>query len=219
MQRFKVAMGFPMLAAAVWLCSIARVQYGDRAWWIAMFLIFVAVAAWVYGEFVQRSGGHRWVARLVTICLVVAGYGYALEREMQWREPSKDDAASAKRSSIAPRGLAWEKWSPEAVAAARAAGHPVVVDFTATSCLTCNKFVKPSFESESVQKKLKDVQAVTLVADYSLQPQDITDELRRFERSGVPFVLIYPPNAAQPPMTFDWVTPGTIVGALDRAVR
>jgi thiol:disulfide interchange protein len=219
MQRFKVAMGFPMMAAAVWLCSLARVQYGDRAWWIAMFLIFVSVAAWVYGEFVQRSGKHQWVARLAAGCLVVAGYGYALEKEMQWREPIKDDAVSAKRSSVAPRGLAWEKWSPEAVAAARAAGHPVVVDFTATSCITCSTIVKPAFEDESVQKKLKEVEAVTLVADYSLQPQDITDELRRFERLGVPFVLIYPRNPAEPPMTFDFVTAGTIVGALNRAVQ
>ena len=67
--------------------------------------------------------------------------------------------------------------------------------------------------------KLKEVDAVTLVADYSMQPQDITDELRRFERSGVPFVLIYPRNAAKPPMTFDLVTSGEIVDALNRAVQ
>jgi thiol:disulfide interchange protein len=219
MQRFKVAMGFPMMAAAVWLCSLARVQYGDRAWWVAMFLIFVAVAAWVYGEFVQRASNHQWVARLATVCLVVMGYGLALEKEMRWREPMRDDGTSANRSSVAPRGVTWEKWSPEAVAAARAAGRPVVVDFTATTCLTCNTIVKPSFEKESVQKKLKEIEAVTLVADYSLQPQNITDELRRFERSGVPFVLIYPRNAAEPPMTFDLVTPGKIVDALSRAVQ
>jgi thiol:disulfide interchange protein len=219
MQRFKVAMGFPMMAAAVWLCSLARVQYGDRAWWIAMFLIFVAVAAWVYGEFVQRTGRHPWIGRLVTVCLLVAGYGYALEREMQWREPIKEQDAASQRSGISPKGLAWEKWSPEAVAAARDAGRPVVVDFTAVSCLTCNKFVKPAFESDKVQKKLKEVNAATLVADYSLQPQSITDELERFKRSGVPFVLIYPRNPDTPPMTFDFVTSGTIVDALDRAVR
>jgi thiol:disulfide interchange protein DsbD len=219
MQRFKVAMGFPMMAAAVWLCSLARVQYGDRAWWIAMFLVFVAIAAWVYGEFVQRAGKHRWFARLVTVCLIVAGYGYALEREMRWREPITEETAGNKASRVAPRGVAWEKWSPEAVAAARAAGHPVVVDFTATSCLTCNTIVKPSFENPSVQKKLKEIQAVTLVADYSLQAQNITDELRRFERSGVPFVLIYPRNSAEPPMTFDLVTAGKIVDALNRAIQ
>jgi thiol:disulfide interchange protein len=155
----------------------------------------------------------------VTICFLVVGYGYALEKEMQWREPIKDGAANSDHSSVAPKGLAWEKWSPEAVASARAAGHPVVVDFTATWCPTCNIAVKPSFENPSVQKKLKEVNAVTLVADYSRQPQNITDELLRFERSAVPFVLVYPRNPDTPPMTFDLVTPSTIVDALDRAVR
>jgi len=138
---------------------------------------------------------------------------------LSWVDSIKEETAGNTRSRVAPRGVAWEKWSPEAVAAARAAGRPVVVDFTATSCLTCNIIVKPSFENESVQKKLKEVDAVTLVADYSLQPQNITDELRRFERSGVPFVLVYPRNAAEPPMTFDLVTAGEIVDALNRAVQ
>ena len=36
-----------MIAAAAWLCSLVSVPYGDRAWWMVMFLVFVAVAAWV----------------------------------------------------------------------------------------------------------------------------------------------------------------------------
>ena len=219
MERFKVAMGFPMMAAAVWLCSLARVQYGERAWWVAMFLIFVAVAAWVYGEFVQRGGKNRWIGGLVTLGLLAGGYGLALEKEMRWREPITEESASSKHSEVAPKGVAWEKWSPEAVATARAAGHPVVVDFTATSCLTCNIVVKPSFENEAVQKKLKEVEAVTLVADYSLQSPAITEELKRFQRDGVPFVLIYPKNSAREPMTFDLVSPGKLLDALNRAVQ
>src|SRR5262249_12658934 len=55
MERFKVAMGFPMLAAAVWLFSLVALHYGERSWWLILFLVIVAVAAWTYGEFVQRN--------------------------------------------------------------------------------------------------------------------------------------------------------------------
>jgi len=220
MQHFKVAMGFPMAAAAVWLCSLVRIFYEDRAWWMAMFLIFVAVAAWIYGEFVQRGSKGRWLAGLFSAALLGVGYAYALEKQMAWREPlSASKPAVAGRSKVAPRGLAWEKWSPEAVAAAQAAGRPVVVDFTAIWCPTCNTIVKPSFESGSVQKKLKEVDALTLVADFSLRPKDIEDELHRFRRDGVPLVLIYPKNPNEPPMVFDLVTPGIVLKALEQAVK
>jgi thiol:disulfide interchange protein len=219
MQRFKVAMGFPMMAAAVWLCSLVAVHYGDRTWWMVMFLVFVAVSFWVFGEFVQRGSKQRALAALVSIGLLVVGYTYALESKLGWRDPIKETAGNSRPSKVMPKGLAWEKWSSEAVAAARAEGRPVVVDFTAEWCPTCNTFVKGSFEDKSVQKKLKEVNAVALVADYTLQPQSITDELNRFGRSAVPFVLVYPSDPNAPPMKFDWVTAGTIVDALGRAVR
>ena len=36
MQRFKVVMGFPMLATAVWLFSLLPLHYGERAWWLVV---------------------------------------------------------------------------------------------------------------------------------------------------------------------------------------
>ena len=36
MERFKVAMGFPMLAAAVWLLSVVEAHYGERTWWLGL---------------------------------------------------------------------------------------------------------------------------------------------------------------------------------------
>jgi thiol:disulfide interchange protein DsbD len=95
----------------------------------------------------------------------------------------------------------------------------VVVDFTAKWCPTCNTIVKPSFESDSVQKKLKEVNAVALVADYTHFPPEITSELQRFQRAAVPLVLVYPRKSEEPPMVFDLVRPSTIVDALDQAVR
>jgi thiol:disulfide interchange protein len=219
MQRFKVAMGFPMMAAAVWLCSLVAEHYGDRTWWIVMFLVFVAVAFWTYGEFVQRGRRRRGLAAAISVLLLIIGYTYALESKLEWRAPITETTANSSPSKVVPKGLAWDKWSPEAVAAARAEGRPVVVDFTAKWCPTCNTIVKPSFESDSVQKKLKEVNAVALVADYTHFPSNITAELQHFQRAAVPLVLVYPRNADKPPMVFDLVRASTIVDALDQAVR
>ena len=208
-----------MLAAAAWLCSIVAVHYGDRAWWMVMFLVFVAVAAWVYGEFVQRGRKHRGVAALFCLALLAIGYAYTLESKLEWRAPITSNVAQAGPSKIAPKGLDWQPWSPEAVAQARSAGRPLVVDCTAKSCPTCNTIIKPSFENSTVQKRLKDLNAVVLVADYTLRPDAITAELKRFQRAGVPLVLVYSPNPKDPPMVFDLVWPGSILDALSRATQ
>jgi thiol:disulfide interchange protein DsbD len=218
MQRFKIAMGFPMLATAIWLCSLTATHYPDGAMWMGMFLVFVALAAWVYGEFVQRGGENRWPGRLIAAGLLLAGYAFALENRLQWRHPIKETSAS-EASTVAPKGVAWERWSPEAVAAARASGRPVVVDFTADWCPNCNIIIKRSFEDASVQKKMKETNTLPLVADYSKQPPEITAELKRFGRAAVPMVLVYSPKLDEDPQVFDLVWASTLVKALDRAVR
>jgi thiol:disulfide interchange protein DsbD len=94
----------------------------------------------------------------------------------------------------------------------------VLVDFTAKWCLTCNTIVKPALESESVQTKLRDLGVVPLLGDYTRFPENITEELNRFGRAGVPLVLIYPGNANESPLVLpEALTPGMIVSALERA--
>ena len=37
-----------MLAAAVWLFSLAALHYGEGSLWLAIFLVILALAAWIY---------------------------------------------------------------------------------------------------------------------------------------------------------------------------
>jgi thiol:disulfide interchange protein DsbD len=219
MERFKVAMGFPMLAAAVWLLSIVAVHYGERTWWLAIFLVFVALAAWVYGDFLQRGTKRRGLALVAVLALLAAGYAYALEGQLRWREPLPPEAASGSLKE-SPDGIDWQRWSPEAVSQARAAGRPVLVDFTARWCLTCQANKKLALEVASVRAKLKEINAVALLGDYTRFPAEITEELNRFQRAGVPLVLVYPPDASQPPLVLpEALTPGIVLDALVKAVR
>jgi len=42
MEKFKIAMGFPMLATVVWLFSVASSDYGARVLWLGIFLVIIA---------------------------------------------------------------------------------------------------------------------------------------------------------------------------------
>jgi thiol:disulfide interchange protein/DsbC/DsbD-like thiol-disulfide interchange protein len=219
MERFKIAMGFPMLATVVWLFNIAASSYGKNVLWLGIFLVVVAFAAWVFGEFFQRARQHNTMAAIIALLLFISGYAFALENELDWRHvvPQTDSAASLKESAD---GIEWQRWSPEAVAQAHAAGKIVLVDFTADWCLTCQVNKKTSIENLAVREKLKSLNVVTLLGDYTHFPDDITTELNRHNRAGVPLVLVYPKNpAAQPIVLPEVLTPGIVLDSLERAAK
>ena len=120
----------------------------------------------------------------------------------------------------APDGIPWKPWSSEAVEAAREAGRPVLVDFTANWCLTCKYNKKTSLEITEVRQKLAEINAVALLGDYTKKNPAITEELRRFDRAGVPLVLVYPRESSKPPVVLPTVlTPGIVMDALEAAAR
>jgi len=219
MEKFKIAMGFPMLLTAVWLFNLAADDYGTNVLWLGVFLVLMSFAAWIFGEFVQRGRAGKDIALVIVFLLAVGGYAFALESQLHWREPvTVPDSAGTSRA--APDGIAWQPWSPEAVAQARATGRPVLVDFTANWCLTCQVNKKIAIEIPSVRKKLKEINAVALVGDYTHFPDSITAELNRFNRAGVPLVLVYPKNSEAEPIVLPAVlTPGIVLDALDGAAH
>ena len=218
MEKFKIAMGFPMLLTAVWLFNLAAGDYGTNVLWLGVFLVLIAFAAWIFGAFVQRGRTGKGIALVIVLILAIGGYAFALENQLNWREPIV--ATTAGSSKAASDGIDWQPWSPEAIARARAAGKPVLVDFTADWCLTCQVNKKIAIEVPSVRKKLKDINTVALVGDYTHFPDNITTELNRFNRAGVPLVLVYPKNPdAQPIVLPTVLTPGIVLDALDRAAK
>ncbi|MBT4622690.1 MAG: DUF255 domain-containing protein [Verrucomicrobia bacterium] len=219
MEKFKVAMGFPMLATAVWLFSVSIEYYGGRVLWFGIFLIVIAMAVWVFGEFFQRGTGRRGLALGIAGALTLGGVVFGLEGQMQWRTPTEPLAAKAGVVQDFPGGIRWHRWSPEAVAKAREAGQPVLVDFTAKWCITCIANKKTSIDIESVRAVMADKNFKAFRADYTRRPDYITEELLDRGRAGVPLVLVFPADKTkQPEMLPELLTAGTVLTALNGAV-
>jgi thiol:disulfide interchange protein DsbD len=147
---------------------------------------------------VQRGRNGRVFAALISLLLLIGGYAWALTHD-------------------AP---GWQKWNPESVAKARAEGHPVLVDFTADWCWTCKVNKRVALDVAEVQAKLKEINAVTLVGDNTDEDPAIVAELKKFERAGVPLVLVYPRDASRPPVVLPaLLTSGIVLNALDEAAK
>jgi thiol:disulfide interchange protein DsbD len=199
MEKFKIAMGFPMLATAFWLMWLSA-NDESAVLWLGLFLVVLALAAWMWGEFVQRAVRRKVLGAALCVAVLVLDYTCVLHGHSSQ--------------------ILWQPWSPQAVQAAQRAGHPVLVDFTAKSCLTCQINKATSLEIDSTRAKLKQIGAETFIGDYTREDPAIGQELRKYERSGVPLVLVYPKDASKPPIELPPVlTPSIVQNALAQAAE
>src|SRR5258707_15800063 len=72
MEKFKIAMGFPMLATAIWMLTLSAPHFGSSGLlWFGLFLVVFGFAAWIWGEFVQRGRNRRALAMAASAILVI----------------------------------------------------------------------------------------------------------------------------------------------------
>lgn len=205
-----------MLATAIWLLSILFAHYGRETIWVQVFLLILSLALWLFGEFYQKN--MKFISGIIIpIILIVGGYLYALEYELNWRHPERLKISSVHSSKY---GINWQQWSPESVNNALKEGKVVLVDFTADWCLTCQANYKTSLDIPSVSQKLKEIGAVAFIADYTLKDERILVELKKYNRAGVPLVLVYPKNNPSEPIVLPEVlTPSIVLDALNKAAQ
>jgi thiol:disulfide interchange protein DsbD len=206
MLRFKQAMAFPMFATCVWLLWVLAQQIGvDAAALVLGGLVLAALAAWAFGLAQAGAKRWRWVA-LVAAPLALYGV-FAL---------TLSDAAPARREAASSASAAgWQPWSRSAQEAQLAAGKPVFVDFTAAWCVTCQANKRIVLNRDAVREAFEKRGVTLLRADWTNRDDEITRELARFNRNGVPLYVLYDRGGA-PQVLPELLTEGIVLDALDR---
>ena len=197
METLKQVTAVPLFATAIWLTWVYAHLYPtagvDRMTLLLAGFLLLAIAGWVLGRWPAR-----WGSAIPALVLIVIALALPLRRDK-------------------PPTLAWEAWSPESFAAARASGQPVFIDFTAAWCLSCKFNEAAVLRSAEVEGKLRDAHVRLLRADWTQYDAKITEQLAGIGRSGVPTYVIYPPGTnAGADVLPELLSKDAVLKALDR---
>jgi thiol:disulfide interchange protein DsbD len=205
MLRFKQVMAFPMFATCVWLLWVLAQQVGIDA--VAMVLgglVLAALGAWAFGLMQVGARRWRWIALASLPLSLYAVFGATT--------PGASTARDAVRAADA---AGWQPWSQAAQQSGLAAGKPLFVDFTAAWCVTCQANKRLVLSSGAVQAAFAQRGITMLRADWTNRDDEITRELARFGRNGVPLYVLYG-REGRTEVLPELLTERIVLDALDR---
>jgi thiol:disulfide interchange protein DsbD len=216
MDVLKKGLAFPMYGAALWLVWVFAQQSGSLS--LAHLLaagVLAAFGAWLYGLAQARraSGKPALVSTLVALVSLALALTVATFGALAAQAPT---AAVSAEAPTGP-GLAAEAWSPEKVKELQAAGRPILVDFTAAWCVTCQVNEKVALSGAKVAETFKARNAVYLKADWTNRDPAIAKALADFGRVGVPLYVVYPKNGGAPVILPQLLTEGMVIEAMEKA--
>jgi len=211
MEWLKKALAFPMYGAAAWLLWVLSQQTGPLG--LARLLaaaVALAFGAWLFGlgqkrRAVDGKGLFSLLAAAASLIVAVAAVGFG---------PFEPSPAAA-TAPAARTGLLSEPWSPARLAALQAAGAPVLVNFTAAWCVTCQVNERVAFSSAEVAEAMKRSGTVYLVADWTNRDPAIAKALADEGRIGVPLYLYYAKGAAAPQILPQLLSPDVVKAAVE----
>ena len=201
MERLRNALAFPLYATAAWLLWVLTQQVDATRLAAALAgTVLFAFGLWWLGQPLRRNGLRR---SLVTL-LLAGSLGFV--------------TYASRGESPAVAATSAERWSPEQVAALRAEGRPVLVNFTAAWCITCKVNERVALDTDAVRDAL-DANGITyLKGDWTNRDAAITRELQQHGRSGVPLYLVYPAGPGKPEVLPQLLTEGLVLQAIERSL-
>ena len=183
--------GFVFVGLAIWMLS--RILPAAAS--LALYgVLALAASAWAFSLARPESGERsRWIARFFGLLLAVIGAAELLGAMAGGKDPLQP-LAGAIGGKHEARELQFRMIKSSAdldreVAAAKAAGKPLLFDFYADWCVSCKEMEKYTFTDPAVQAALADF--VLLKADVTANDDLDQSLMQRFGIIGPPATLFF----------------------------
>jgi thiol:disulfide interchange protein len=170
--------------------------------------ILIAFAAWAYQKSKSSAAGGR-AAALVTATLAVL---LAIFLPVRFADVA---AAASGASASGAQADGWQPYDAAQVAKLNASGKPLLVNFTASWCLTCLVNERNAFTDSAVQETFRNKGVTLMKGDWTNRNPAITRALAAFGRAGVPLYVVYnsKPGSSEPVILPQLLTPSAVQSA------
>ncbi len=186
MDTLKQVFAFPVYATAAWLLWVVAQETSPFGLGAALAgSILVALAAWSFQKARSSAGGGR----ITVIATAVIALMLAIILPVRFADVAS--AAPGANAQTKPGSDEWQPYSAAKVAQLAAAGRPLLVNFTASWCLTCMVNERNAFADTAVQEIFRDKKVTLMKGDWTNRDPAITKALAAFGRAGVPLYVVY----------------------------
>jgi thiol:disulfide interchange protein DsbD len=173
--------------------------------------VALGFAAWIYGIGQRRRmTGLRFGGFYAGAGAVAAVIAVAMLNPVPVHAPASSSAVNL--ADAAPVA-----WSPQKIAALRAQGKPILVDFSAAWCITCQVNEKTTLSTAEVKTALASTGTAYLVADSTKFNPQIEDAMAAFGRDSLPLYVLYPADGRPPVILPQILSKDLVVKALAQA--
>jgi len=205
MNAVKYFFGVMMLAIAIYLISPVVPEWVNMLLW-ALLLIASAIFLHALDPLPERASGWKRLWKGLGVVLLIGGLAILLgmlagsRNLLQPLDVFKSDAGGGVAMAAEQKGLPFEKVKDVAeldarLAAAKADGRAVMLDFYADWCVSCKEMESFTFSDARVQARLADV--VLLKADVTANSDADKALLKRFNLFGPPGLIFWNSAGAQ----------------------
>jgi thiol:disulfide interchange protein DsbD len=222
MQTLKQLLAFPLFATVVWLAWVFGLQTGvDGLTGLLIALLLVGLLVWTmqWRRGIGRRGGAKVAAGLAAVAIVALAAVTLLRASRL--SPAGEAVAVANSSwnlASDSDSVDWGDWSPRAESEIRDAGRPLLVDFTAAWCLSCQVNERLVLSTAEVGEAFAEHGVALLKADWTRRDPEITRALAELGRNSVPVYALHPPGGGDPVLLPSVLTKEIVLEALETHV-
>ncbi len=215
MEVLKQATAVPIFGTVIWLVWLFATSAGDNALaGLLLAFLLLGIAGWILGRWPAKHLPGLVAGLVIVLAILVPLYAlHAYPPVVQ-----AAGTGSGSRSGDKPDANSWQPFTPEVVAKSQAAGRGVLIDFTASWCLSCQVNERVVLNRPEVQQRLRASNFTLVRADWTHHDDDIAQALAKLGRSGVPAYAVYSADAAAAPQLLPEVlTSNILFSAMDKA--